>query len=111
MRRSMVGLLAAVGTALSTLGALALGSGVLVIFAVVAAAAAGLAAYLSLSPVAASTPAEPLPEDRDSIWHGSGTKPRSEAMKPGAPGRIRTHDPLLRRHPGKSRGRSSDVAL
>lgn len=60
MRRSMVGLLAAVGTALSTLGALALGSGVLVIFAVVAAAAAGLAAYLSLSPVAASTPAEPL---------------------------------------------------
>ena len=61
MRRSMVGLLAAVGTALSTLGALALRGGVLVIFAVVAAAAAGLAAYLSLSPVAASTPAEPLP--------------------------------------------------
>ena len=38
-----------------------------------------------------------LGKDRDSIWHGGGTKPRSDAMKPGAPGRIRTRDPLLRR--------------
>jgi hypothetical protein len=35
--------------------------------------------------------------ETDSIEHGSGTKPRSGAMKPGAPGRIRTRDPLLRR--------------
>lgn len=50
MPRSMVGLLAAVGTAMSALVALAHGYLIWAIIAL-AAAAAGLVAYLSLSPI------------------------------------------------------------
>ena len=60
MRRSVVGLLIAVGTTMPMLVALVPGGAVLVLvlFAVVAAAAAGLAAYLALT-APACTPAEP----------------------------------------------------
>jgi hypothetical protein len=32
-------------------------------------------------------------QNRDRIWHGSASKSRSDAVKPSAPGRIRTRDP------------------
>jgi hypothetical protein len=55
MRRFMVGLLAAVGAAMSTLVALAHGDVVLVIIATSAGAATGSAACLALSPAQPKT--------------------------------------------------------
>jgi hypothetical protein len=48
MRRSMVGLLAAVGAAMAVFAALVVGSILLVIFAIAAGVATGLAAYMAL---------------------------------------------------------------
>jgi hypothetical protein len=59
MYRSMVGLFAAVGAAMSAFVALAHGPVILTIMAIAAGAATGLAAYLALSPIQPSTPAPP----------------------------------------------------
>jgi hypothetical protein len=42
-------------------------------------------------------------QDRESIWHGNGTKPRSDAIKPGAPAGFEPATRCLEGIPGASR--------